>query len=237
MHDQMEAYLERVEHCNSFEDLYFQIGVLRELFQVNHVVYHSVNRQGEPFALATYGAEWADYYAKEELYKVDPVVLSAFQRFHPYNWKNLSWDKKPARRLLVDAIDGGVGNQGVSVPIRGPHGEFALFSLSHSCTDVEWAKFVAHHISDLLLIGHFLHQTARQIENKDNESNIPSLSPREGDALRLLGGGLNRGHVAEKLAISEHTLRVYIESARHKLGAANTTHAVAKALAQGLIAI
>ncbi len=45
------------------------------------------------------------------------------------------------------------------------------------------------------------------------------------------------GQVAEMLSISEHTLRVYIESARFKLGATNTTHAVAKAITEGLIVI
>jgi DNA-binding CsgD family transcriptional regulator len=49
--------------------------------------------------------------------------------------------------------------------------------------------------------------------------------------------GLNRSRTAEQLKISEHTLRVYIESARHKLSAANTTHAVAKAVSGGLIAL
>ncbi len=39
------------------------------------------------------------------------------------------------------------------------------------------------------------------------------------------------------LSISEHTLRAYIESARFKLGALNTTHAVARALSEGLIVI
>jgi DNA-binding CsgD family transcriptional regulator len=43
--------------------------------------------------------------------------------------------------------------------------------------------------------------------------------------------------VAQSLAISEHTLRVYIESARHKLGAINTVHAVARALSLGLIIV
>ena len=37
------------------------------------------------------------------------------------------------------------------------------------------------------------------------------------------------------LAISEHTLRAYIEGARLKLGALNTVHAVARAVAEGLI--
>ena len=237
MQDQMAAFLERVEQCRTHEELHHEVGALRGLFQVDHVVYHSVNRDGEPYALATYGAEWANYYEKEELYKIDPVVLNAFQRFHPYNWKALSWDKKPARQMMLDAIDGGVGNQGISVPIRGPHGEFALFSLSHNCTDVVWAKFIANNMSSLLLTGHFLHQAARRIEHGREMQLYASLSPRESDALALLSTGLNRGRVAERLKISEHTLRVYIESARFKLGAANTIHAVAKAMSQGLIAL
>ncbi|KEJ89760.1 hypothetical protein DSW25_05935 [Sulfitobacter donghicola DSW-25 = KCTC 12864 = JCM 14565] len=49
--------------------------------------------------------------------------------------------------------------------------------------------------------------------------------------------GYSRAQVANSLAISEHTLRVYIESARFKLGALNTTHAVARALSRGLIVV
>ncbi|MEO1364155.1 MAG: helix-turn-helix transcriptional regulator, partial [Pseudomonadota bacterium] len=63
------------------------------------------------------------------------------------------------------------------------------------------------------------------------------LSPREIDAMTLLAVGYSRAQVADSLSISEHTLRVYIESARHKLGAHNTTHAVARAISQGLIVV
>ena len=47
----------------------------------------------------------------------------------------------------------------------------------------------------------------------------------------------NRAQAALELEISENTLRVYIESARHKLGALNTTHAVARALGEGQIVV
>lgn len=235
MPSHLEAFLERVEHCKTLVELNQVVAGLRDIFQVNHVIYHSVNSDGDPYALATYDEAWAEHYETEELYRIDPVVLSAFQRFTPYSWKSLSWEKKPARRFFLEALDGGVGNQGVSVPIRGPHGEFSLFSLSHSCSDEEWAKFLSHWMSDLLLIGHYLHAAVRSIENFDTDMEYVSLSPRETDTLRLLGMGMNRSRAAEFLQISEHTLRVYIESARFKLGAANTTHAVAKALSQGLI--
>jgi DNA-binding CsgD family transcriptional regulator len=49
--------------------------------------------------------------------------------------------------------------------------------------------------------------------------------------------GYNRAQVAQALSISEHTVRVYIESARFKLGAMNTTHAVARAISRGLIVV
>ncbi|PLS22299.1 helix-turn-helix transcriptional regulator [Neptunicoccus cionae] len=237
MQNQIETFLERVEHCKSLVELNAVVAGLRDIFQVNHVVYHSVNSTGEPYALATYDQQWAEYYESEALYRVDPVVLGAFQRFHPYNWKSLDWEKKTARQFFQEAQDGGVGNQGVSVPVRGPNGEFALFSISHTCSDEAWARFLSAHMPNFLLIGHYIHASIRALEFPETVGSYVVLSPRETDALRLLGAGLNRGRAAEQLKISEHTLRVYIESARSKLNASNTTHAVAKALAQGLINI
>ena len=55
--------------------------------------------------------------------------------------------------------------------------------------------------------------------------------------MTFLALGHSRAQVAEMLEISEHTLRAYIESARAKLGAQNTTHAVARALSRGLIVV
>jgi DNA-binding CsgD family transcriptional regulator len=55
--------------------------------------------------------------------------------------------------------------------------------------------------------------------------------------MRALALGKSRAQAAADLEISEHTLRVYIESARHKLGALNTTHAVARALSSGIIIV
>jgi DNA-binding CsgD family transcriptional regulator len=61
------------------------------------------------------------------------------------------------------------------------------------------------------------------------------LSPRENETLTFLALEYSRAQVAHTLCISENTLRVYIESARYKLGAANTTHAVSLAVSRGLI--
>lgn len=134
-------------------------------------------------------------------------------------------------------MDFGVGNQGYSVPVRGPNGQFALYTSNHSCNDADWARFIDDHGRDLILIAHYLNRKALELEPGRQPEPAQPLSPREVDAMTMLALGYNRAQVANSLSISEHTLRVYIESARFKLGALNTTHAVARALSRGLIVV
>ena len=138
---------------------------------------------------------------------------------------------------MGEAQDAGVGHQGFSVPIRGPNGQFALFTISDRRDDVAWEKYTESHVRDLILAAHFVNQKALEIERGSDEADIRKLSPREVDALTMLAMGYSRGQAAESLSISEHTLRVYIESARFKLGASNTTHAVARGLTMGLLVV
>ncbi|MDD9978362.1 MAG: LuxR C-terminal-related transcriptional regulator, partial [Boseongicola sp.] len=128
-------------------------------------------------------------------------------------------------------------NQGFSVPIRGPSGQFALFSVSDNSNAQQWRLFTEENIRDLILVSHYINQKALEIERGTDHVPSASLSPRETDALTLLAMGYSRAQAAESLSISEHTLRVYIESARFKLSAMNTTHAVARALSQGLLIV
>jgi DNA-binding CsgD family transcriptional regulator len=134
-------------------------------------------------------------------------------------------------------MEAGVGDQGFSVPIRGPNGQFALFTISDRRSDTAWEQYTETHVRDVLLVAHYLNQKALEIEHGTDQVEAKTLSPREIDALTLLAMGMSRAQAAERLKISEHTLRVYIESARFKLGAANTTHAVARALTRGLLVI
>ena len=233
------AFTERIEQANTIDTLFESAKEICQLVSVDHVVYHTIQWQGAPFAFTTYSQEWIEYYESNRLYLIDPVVLNAFTRFNPYSWKQLDWNTPKTRKFLAEAIQKGVGNQGLSFPVRGPNGELALFSVSHRADDDAWQEFIDKWRADLLLVGHFIHEAARRIvlakEVQDAEYIV--LSPREIDALTMLGLGLNRATVAENLQISEHTLRAYIESSRQKLGASNTTHAVATAMTRGLISI
>lgn len=228
---------EALAQATTLSDVQGFVESLRNVYDIEHLVYHSVNSTGEQYAALTYEQDWVERYLEKDYARLDPVVQGCYRRFHPIDWKALDWSAKAARNFLGEAVQAGVGNQGFSVPIRGPSGQFALFSVNQKCNDATWASFTNERVADLLLISHYLNEKALQIEGGPDRGPVRSLSPREKDTLTLLATGQNRAAIAEALQISESTLRVYIESARFKLGAANTTHAVAMALTHGLIVV
>jgi DNA-binding CsgD family transcriptional regulator len=233
----VEGVLAELERADTLEGIQDAIVKLRAHFGVQNMVYHWVDSAGAQYGYGTYPLEWAERYQEKNYLRIDPVVAGCYQRFHPVDWKRLDWSSKAARAFQQESIEYGVGNQGYTVPIRGPNGQFALFTVNHSCDDGQWEEFTETNRRELILIAHYFNQKALEFEpNRAPEAAQP-LSPREVDAMTLLAIGYSRAQVAETLSISEHTLRVYIESARFKLGAMNTTHAVARALSRGLIVV
>ena len=61
------------------------------------------------------------------------------------------------------------------------------------------------------------------------------LTPREIEVLRLVAGGNRNREIAEKLFISEDTVKVHLKHLMEKLGAVDRTQAVTIALRRGII--
>ncbi|MEM9395079.1 MAG: LuxR family transcriptional regulator [Pseudomonadota bacterium] len=236
MYQRLEDFLEDLQAARSLDDVQAHLFGLRDFLDTEHLVYHCLDASGNKYGAMTYDAPWIRRYIEEDYARIDPVVKGTYQRFHPVDWKQLDWSGKIQRDFLCEALETGVGNQGVSVPIRGPNGQFALFSVNGSDSDESWATYRQENLKTLILAAHFINQRALDLESEVEAPRKP-LSPREADALTLLANGMNRSQASEKLGISEHTLRVYIESARAKMGAANATHAVARAMVRGLIVV
>ena len=73
--------------------------------------------------------------------------------------------------------------------------------------------------------------TAHLLEHMGEES----LTPREIDVLRHIAGGNRNLDIAERLFISEETVKVHVKHIMEKLGASDRTQAVAIAVRRGII--
>lgn len=233
----LETLLGFLREATTLEAFQAATEQVRDAYAVRHTVYHWVNSKGERFGAGTYSSTWVDRYLEQDYLRMDPVIFGCFQRFTPVNWKELDWSSKPAQAMWRDAIAYGLGNQGFSVPVRGPAGQFALFTLNSNANDADWEAFIDRNAQALMILAHEFNRKALELEQGGDGVAAPSLSPRELSAMRCLALGMSRAQAAAEMDISEHTLRVYIESARHKLGALNTTHAVARALSTGIIIV
>jgi DNA-binding NarL/FixJ family response regulator len=66
---------------------------------------------------------------------------------------------------------------------------------------------------------------------------LESLTARELDVLELLAQGLANKAIADRLGISDQTVKFHVASITSKLGAANRTDAVRLGVRRGLIAL
>ncbi len=72
---------------------------------------------------------------------------------------------------------------------------------------------------------------------RDDEEISEPLTAREVQVLELLAEGLPNKAVARRLGISDQTVKFHVSSLSGKLGAANRTDAVRRAVRRGLIAL
>jgi len=80
---------------------------------------------------------------------------------------------------------------------------------------------------------------ARRLDDDDDAAFAveETLTPREVQVLELLAEGLPNKAIAERLGISDQTVKFHVSSISGKLGAANRTDAVRRAVRRGLITL
>ena len=83
----LEQFIEGLQQASTLDDVQASVFGLRELYDVEHVVYHSVNATGGQYAALTYSDAWVGRYVSEEYERIDPVVVGCYQRFHPVDWR------------------------------------------------------------------------------------------------------------------------------------------------------
>ncbi len=218
------------------------IEAIREVYGFKNVAYLGLNlpnklTENGPLVLTTYSLEWIEHYKDRNFVDFDPVLYQSLKSILPSDWQEFNQSEKRVRDLFNEARLFGIGRQGLSLPIRGPRGELALFSITSDDDLKNWLILKNECMGELQILANHLHT---QITGVDNSSirhfdQVPRLSKREIEVLTWAAAGKTVADIAIILSISAHTVRTYLEMSRARLNAINTTHAVARALSLDLI--
>lgn len=209
---------------------------LRELLQVDHIVYNSSKLGGspsaDPYIRLTYPATWIARYLQMQYADVDPVLREGFRRTLPFQWSEVTIKNAAEASFLADAASHGVGPHGYSIPVVSKHGHRGLFGVSSSASEQQWANFLTTTQSSLIQIANRLHH--RVIVEVFGEDR-PHLTMRELECLRWIALGKDASEIGIILNISPHTARDYLKSVRYKLDCVTSAQAVSQAVKLGLL--
>ena len=100
----------------------------------------------------------------------------------------------------------------------------------------EFASLAAARASDVGADAILIAQEPTAGDDDDDGLNEP-LTPREVQVVELLAEGLPNKAIATRLGISDQTVKFHLASIAGKLGAANRTDTVRRAVRRGLIAL
>jgi DNA-binding CsgD family transcriptional regulator len=216
------------------------IDYVRKHYGLANIAYLCPSFRGrsmvDPFANMTYSDAWIEHYRAQGYAPVDPVINIGARSVLPVDWARLPRIDKKVQRLFGEAKDAGVGQQGLTIPVRGPtNGLWALFIATSNESDASWSGRRFELMKDLVHVAHYVHQRAYELHAEDVPVDLNAITKREVEALEWSAEGKSLADIAILMRISAETVKAHLDSARFKLQALNRVHAVTKAIRAGLI--
>jgi DNA-binding CsgD family transcriptional regulator len=205
-------------------------------YALTNVAYLGINipRIKDPaYIMATYSTAWVHRYVSKDYVSLDPVIQVGLRGILPVDWKDVRNQNKAVRDFFGESVEFGLGQQGLSIPIRGVHGEAAMFSINADRTDRAWASDKRRLMRDFQVLAFHFHN--RVLERLGVSRPEVQLSANELECLKWAAAGKTTFDTSIILNISHRNVRFFLESARSKLDACTTAQAVARALRLGLI--
>jgi len=233
----LDALLAQVGHAATLPQLSQILGSLPQRYGVATVLYHALALPpcavAHPILLPSLPEEpndWLQRYRARDYFRIDPVLKVARHRFLPVDWSEVDHETPDARRFFQEAEACGVGRHGVTLPVYGPAGEHALFTVTANVADAQWPAARLTYLPLFHMIAHFVHDRAAELSGYRHQRQQIKLSQRELQCLSQVVKGRHGKQIAGLLGISPNMVQFYLQGARQKLDCTSVTAAVAKAV-------
>lgn len=191
----------------------------------------------QPIYRVTYSNDWQEFYQKYGAEKYDPAIINGLKEVMPFEWRSLKICEPEQKEFLNTARDFQLGKNGFSIPIRDRNGARALISMTSRYNDLKWAKYSRSFRSELVNIAYLLHERfSMHSENGCTSLRLgDNLTEREIESLQWTALGKTSEEAALILGVSRRSIDFHVNNAKNKLDTVTRSHAVARALALGLI--
>jgi len=230
--DRYEEIVERIGAAGSLAGMQELAASICKTYHLANIAYHALYIPGakafNPILVLTYDPSWIERYKNNDYFKIDPVVVCGTKSFLPLDWSHLDRENAVARGFFAEADRFGVGRQGITLPVRGPEGERALFTITANMSAEEWDGRRIAYMKEFQMIAHYMHDRIVELSGYREARPKPILSTREMTCLELVAGGAVPKQIAGRLQISDRAVRLLLNSGCAKLGCANIYQAIAK---------
>jgi LuxR family quorum-sensing system transcriptional regulator SolR len=191
--------------------------------------------RAQQYIIHGYPKEWAARYISRDYFKVDPLVLKAGGSVLPAIWDATTFEDADSSAFWEEARSFGVG-AGMSIVLHEQPGVQGIFSLSRDRVIDHTGHDLAALIGRTQMFASLVHHAVCRID-------LPTLLPeastmltaRERECLKWSADGKTAWEIGQILGISERTAVFHINNIVQKLGAANKTQAIVRAVALRLI--
>ncbi|MFG6515107.1 LuxR family transcriptional regulator [Sulfitobacter sp. TB366] len=206
------------------------------LNNLSYLGFHKTGASGsDPVIHSTYDPAWLKRYQEENYHLIDPAVDKSLEGTLPVDWSELPKVDRTTRNFFGEAMEFGVRQNGVSIPIRDhAHGK-AVLTLNSDLRIHEWRKYKRGIIADAIYLGCLIQSD--MVADIAPAAPGPRLSNREKEVLKWAAVGKTAWETAQIMTVAASTVNHHLYNAYAKLDVTNKTHAVAKAIRAQIITI
>ncbi len=236
--------IEAAKQAASVEELHTLCSFLCDRAGFDYFLYGAVLPvsmvRPQTFIISGYPDAWWQRYQERRYIRIDPVLQHTTERQTvPLDWEDVDPSAyvhgQDVRTFMSEAADFGL-KSGVSFPVHGRDGEYAILSLATRDDHARAQGRIIESMPFVQLLAAYVHEAARRIfERGDVTVARPLLTDRERECLLWAAEGKTSWDTAQILGISERTVLFHLHNAAHKLDVSNRAQAVARAVAQGYI--
>lgn len=230
-------YLHHASRLSSADEIML---ALQGLLNDSGIAYHclsflpSATQSFQEVTLASrFPAGFIEHYTEQDYIKVDPSIRHVRTALFPFRWhKEAPFDpeRDPRAVQAVRACREAGLSDGIVIPVNsrrlGRLGQIWFGGAEFHLADNEWPA--------LHLAAQYAFDRIMQIDGSI-VGNANPLSEREREVLTLAANFLTTDQIAERLNISERTVRWHVGNSIRKLDAINRTQAVSLARRHGFI--